>query len=125
MAEIDAQKSKRSSGVSTKVIFAAAVAAAVWGPNPFERYFEAPPRTYRDFADVLTVAPAPRLKFAIKDALEQDGKLTQSNMKEIWQGFSEGEWDYDSAQLHAMDVNRLWAGLQSGQPDDKAPVQKA
>lgn len=55
-----------------------------WLPNPADRFFEAGPQTYRNYADVLVASGSPRLRHGIKDALEKDGKLTQANLKALW-----------------------------------------
>ena len=46
-----------------------------WLPNPADRFFEAGPQTYRNYADVLVASGSPRLRHGLKDALEKDGKL--------------------------------------------------
>lgn len=59
-------------------------AVVTWLPNPFARFFEAPANVYRNFTHLLTVTDSPRLKAAVKAALERDGKLDQRNMETLW-----------------------------------------
>ncbi|TXI23100.1 MAG: hypothetical protein E6Q67_04995 [Roseateles sp.] len=62
-----------------------AVAVVIgWAPNPVDRFFEAGPRTYRNFADVVQVSNSIRLRYAVKDVLERDRELNQANLKSLW-----------------------------------------
>ncbi|MFK4706186.1 hypothetical protein ABIC83_003025 [Roseateles asaccharophilus] len=53
-------------------------------PNPLERYFEIGPGLYHTLGRAVDASRNHRLQFALKEALEKDGKLTQHNMRPIW-----------------------------------------
>ena len=83
--------------------------AATWLPNPFGHFFEEPPNVYRNFTHLLTVAESPRLKAAVKEALERDGKLDQSNMRTIWPIYEQAlpvGYTFPAEEPGSLDIER-------------------
>lgn len=82
----ESTKSRARGGSLSAWICGGLVFAAVvgWLPNPLERFFEEDAGTYRAVARVLEVSHSGHLRFVVQEALNKDGRLTQSNMHRIW-----------------------------------------
>lgn len=58
-------------------------------PNPLERYFEIGPGMYHTLGRAVDASRTHRLQFMLKEALEKEGKLTQHNMRPIWDVYTD------------------------------------
>lgn len=78
---------KRSSLIPAAMVVLMVAIVVGKVPNPVDRFVELDATMYHTLAAVLVASKSPRLHYALREALDQDGKLTQANMKKVWPAY--------------------------------------